>query len=109
MTETAAHAPATCLAPRPLRALAIALVATVVVLLVQTVAAAPAGALTGVDLATYKRVGRHDLPEPTRTVAPAGSLLAQEASGVTLTGTRTASSSSATAAPQSSRSARAAN
>jgi uncharacterized protein YjiK len=29
------------------------------------------------------RVGRHDLPEPTRTAAPAGSLLAQEASGVT--------------------------
>ena len=26
-------------------------------------------ALTGVDLATYKRVGRYDLPEPTRTVA----------------------------------------
>ncbi|MDQ8045766.1 MAG: SdiA-regulated domain-containing protein, partial [Solirubrobacteraceae bacterium] len=44
---------------------------------------ASATTLTGVDLSTYVRVGRHDLPEPTRTAAPAGSLLAQEASGVT--------------------------
>jgi uncharacterized protein YjiK len=47
--------------------------------------AAPASAdpvLTGVDLSTYVRVGRWDLPEPTRTTPPAGSLLAQEASGV---------------------------
>jgi uncharacterized protein YjiK len=36
-----------------------------------------------VDLSTYVRVGRFDLPEPTRTAAPPGSLLAQEASGVT--------------------------
>src|SRR5262249_2531812 len=39
--------------------------------------------LTGVDLSKYVRVGRFDLPEPTRTQAPAGSLLAQEASSVT--------------------------
>jgi uncharacterized protein YjiK/phosphodiesterase/alkaline phosphatase D-like protein len=40
--------------------------------------------ITSVDLSTYKRVGRFDLPEPTRTVPPAAnSLLAQEASGVT--------------------------
>ena len=39
--------------------------------LVQTVVAAPADAISGVDLATYKRIGRHDLPEPTRTAAPA--------------------------------------
>jgi uncharacterized protein YjiK len=38
---------------------------------------------TSVDLATYVRVGRYDLPEPTRTAPPANSLLAQEASGVT--------------------------
>lgn len=38
---------------------------------------------TSVDLATYVRVGRHDLPEPTRTTPPAGSLLAQEVSAVT--------------------------
>ena len=36
-----------------------------------------------VDLSTYVRVGRYDLPEPKRTVAPANNLLAQEASGVT--------------------------
>jgi hypothetical protein len=27
-------------------------------------------ALTGVDLSSYVRVGRYDLPEPTRTPAP---------------------------------------
>src|SRR5436190_22996863 len=36
-----------------------------------------------VDLSTYVRVGRFDLPEPTRTIPPANSLLAQEASAVT--------------------------
>ncbi|MBC7936819.1 MAG: SdiA-regulated domain-containing protein, partial [Rhizobacter sp.] len=35
-----------------------------------------------IDLSTYVRIGRYDLPEPTRTTPPAGSLLAQEASGV---------------------------
>src|SRR5438094_2688826 len=39
--------------------------------------------LTAVDLSTYVRVGRFDLPEPTRTAAPPGNLLAQEASAVT--------------------------
>lgn len=39
--------------------------------------------VTSVDLSTYVRVGRYDLPEPTRTVPPANSLLAQEASAVT--------------------------
>ncbi|WP_076069130.1 lamin tail domain-containing protein [Sphingomonas montana] len=34
------------------------------------------------DLSNYIRVGRYDLPEPTRTAAPAGNLLGQEASGV---------------------------
>ena len=42
-----------------------------------------ASAPTSVDLSMYVRVGRFDLPEPTRTTAPADSLLAQEASGVT--------------------------
>ena len=38
----------------------------------------------GIDLPMYIRVGRFDLPEPTRTTPPDGtSLLAQEASGVT--------------------------
>src|SRR5215471_9327301 len=36
-----------------------------------------------IDLSTYVRIGRFDLPEPTRTAAPPNSLLAQEASGVT--------------------------
>src|SRR5262245_40098784 len=38
---------------------------------------------TSVDLSTYIRIGRFDLPEPTRTPAPANSLLAQEVSAVT--------------------------
>ena len=36
-----------------------------------------------VDLSRYVRVGRYDLPEPTRTTPPTGSLLCQEASNVT--------------------------
>ncbi|MFZ4521347.1 MAG: SdiA-regulated domain-containing protein [Bacteroidales bacterium] len=36
-----------------------------------------------VDLLTYVRIGRYDLPEPTRTAPPANNLLAQEASAVT--------------------------
>ncbi|MGV3754404.1 MAG: lamin tail domain-containing protein [Verrucomicrobiota bacterium] len=35
-----------------------------------------------IDLSMYVRIGRYDLPEPTRTTPPSGSLLAQEASGV---------------------------
>src|SRR5262245_1626604 len=42
-----------------------------------------AQAPTSVDLSRYVRVGRFDLPEPTRTVPPPNSLLAQEVSGVT--------------------------
>jgi uncharacterized protein YjiK len=36
-----------------------------------------------IDLSTYVRIGRHNLPEPTRTTPPSNSLLAQEASAVT--------------------------
>ncbi len=39
--------------------------------------------VTSVDLSTYVRVGRFDLPEPTRTAHPPNNLLGQEASGVT--------------------------
>jgi uncharacterized protein YjiK len=46
-------------------------------------AASASAALSGVDLSTYVRVSRNDLPEPTRTTPPANSLLAQEASAVT--------------------------
>jgi uncharacterized protein YjiK len=38
--------------------------------------------VTSVDLSTYTRVGRHDLPHPSRDTAPANNLLAEEASGV---------------------------
>jgi uncharacterized protein YjiK len=52
-------------------------------LAVAVLAFAPAHARAAIDLSNYVRVGRYDLPEPTRTQAPAGNLLAQEASGVT--------------------------
>src|SRR5215470_8377937 len=39
--------------------------------------------LSTIDLSLYVRVGRFDLPEPTRTAHPANNLLAQEASAVT--------------------------
>ena len=44
---------------------------------------ASASAITNVDLSTYVRIGRHDLPEPTRTTPPnSTNLLCQEASAV---------------------------
>ncbi len=39
--------------------------------------------LAQINLSTYVRIGRYDLPEPTRTTPPANSLLAQEVSAVT--------------------------
>src|SRR5262245_8909614 len=39
--------------------------------------------VTEIDLSTYVRVGRYDLPNPSNTTPPANSLLAQEASSVT--------------------------
>jgi uncharacterized protein len=39
--------------------------------------------VTSIDLSNYVRIGRYDLPEPTRTTPPTNSLLAQEASAVT--------------------------
>ena len=84
MNATAAKSPTGSAArPRGLRALLVVLVLAAAAVAAQTVLAAPAEALTGVNLATYKREGRYDLPEPTRTPAPPNSLLAQEASGVT--------------------------
>jgi uncharacterized protein YjiK len=47
------------------------------------VSSAAAAAPDPVDLSRYVRVGRFDLPEPTRTEAPPHSLLTQEASAVT--------------------------
>jgi hypothetical protein len=43
----------------------------------------PAIGLTDIDLSRSMRMGRYGLPEPTRTAAPSGNLLAQEASAVT--------------------------
>jgi len=43
----------------------------------------PGRTMTGVDLSNYSRIGRFDLPEPTRTTPPPNSLLAQEVSAVT--------------------------
>ncbi|MEJ6485594.1 SdiA-regulated domain-containing protein [Nostoc punctiforme UO1] len=40
-------------------------------------------AINSVDLSTYTRIGRYDLPEPTRTTPPTNSKLAQEVSSVT--------------------------
>lgn len=57
--------------------------AFVIVLAVLLPASASATPPTSVDLSTYVRVGRFNLPEPTRTAAPPNSLLAQEASSVT--------------------------
>lgn len=42
--------------------------------------------VTAVNLSAYTLVGRYDLPEPTRSLAPANNLLAQEASAVTYNG-----------------------
>src|SRR5262245_9077188 len=62
-------------------ALVLALIAAIAALM--AIAAKPASAdVTEVDLSTYKRVGRFDLPEPTRTTPPVDNLLAQEASGI---------------------------
>ncbi|RYD64361.1 MAG: hypothetical protein EOP83_09950, partial [Verrucomicrobiaceae bacterium] len=46
------------------------------------IALAPVAPEVSIDLSKYVRVGRYDLPEPTRTTAPADNLLCQEASGV---------------------------
>ncbi|CAN5857673.1 hypothetical protein BH11PLA1_BH11PLA1_20750 [soil metagenome] len=46
-------------------------------------ASVAASASAQVNLANYARVGRYQLPEPTRSAAPAGNLLCQEASAVT--------------------------
>jgi uncharacterized protein YjiK len=83
MSVSAVAAPSSRPARRGFRALAVALTLTALALLAGTfLAAAADAALTEVDLAKYKRVGRIDLPEPSRTAAPAGNLLASEASGV---------------------------
>ena len=48
----------------------------------QTVTITDNDAALNIDLSNYVRVGRYDLPEPTRTAHPANNLLCQEASAV---------------------------
>jgi uncharacterized protein YjiK len=67
---------------RPPPALTATLVAALVALLAIAAASASA-AVTEVNLAQYKRIHRFALPLPPGTPAPANSLLAEEASGVT--------------------------
>lgn len=68
---------------RSLRAAALGLVTLSAMFVAPGVTPASAASLTGIDLSTYVRDGRYDLPEPTRTTPPEpGALLAQEASGV---------------------------
>jgi uncharacterized protein YjiK len=59
--------------------LALALCLAAPALIERTAAQAP----TSVDLSRYVRIGRFDLPEPSRTAAPPNSLLAQESSAIT--------------------------
>ena len=49
----------------------------------QTITISDNDTALNIDLSTYVRVGRYDLPEPTRTAAPTNNLLCQEASAVT--------------------------
>jgi uncharacterized protein YjiK len=81
MNETAAVVPPLRPARRRLRTLGVAFALAVLSL---TIAVASASAeVTGVNLATYKRIHRYALPLPPGTSAPPNSLLAEEASGVT--------------------------
>jgi uncharacterized protein YjiK len=58
-------------------------VAALVLTLTLTLPLSALAQVTAVDIASYTLVGRYNLPEPTRTVAPPNNLLAQEASAVT--------------------------
>lgn len=83
MTESAAASSSRPARLKRLRSLSFAFVLALVAMLVVAISSASAAEITEVNLAKYKRVGRFDLPEPTRTTAPEHSLLAQEASAVT--------------------------
>jgi uncharacterized protein YjiK len=82
MTVARAGAPLTT-ARRSTRLAALATAAFVAAVAGPAAGVASAAPLDGVDLSTYQRVGRYDLPTPATTSAPAGSELASEASGVT--------------------------
>jgi uncharacterized protein YjiK len=81
MTEPVASSTRLARQRRP-RVIATALALALVALLVFAAAQASA-AVTEVNLAQYKRVHRYSLPLPPGTPAPAHSVLAEEASGVT--------------------------
>ena len=68
---------------RVARAVALGLATVAAALVAQPASPASARALTGVDLSTYARTARLDLPAPWNATPPADSLLAQEASSVT--------------------------
>jgi len=82
MTEPVAASSNRPARPRRLRGLTIAFVLAIVALLAVAISSASA-AVNTVNLAQYKRIARHPLPLPPGTTAPAHSLLAEEASGVT--------------------------
>jgi uncharacterized protein YjiK len=82
MTEPAAASSAPPARPRRLRGLSIAFLLAIVALLAVAAASASA-AVSTVNLAQYKRIERFPLPLPPGSPAPAHSLLAEEASGVT--------------------------
>jgi uncharacterized protein YjiK len=82
MTETVAASSTRPARPRRLRGLTIAFALAIVALLTVAISSASA-AVNTVNLAQYKRIARHPLPLPPGTTAPANSLLAEEASGVT--------------------------
>jgi uncharacterized protein YjiK len=82
MTEPAAASSARPARPRRLRGFSIAFLLAIVALLAVAISSASA-AVTEVNLAQYKRIHRFPLPLPPGTAAPAHSLLAEEASGVT--------------------------
>jgi uncharacterized protein YjiK len=82
MTESVAASSTRPARPRRLRGLTIAFVLAIVALLAVAISSASA-AVNTVNLAQYKRIHRYELPLPPGTAAPANSLLAEEASGVT--------------------------
>jgi uncharacterized protein YjiK len=82
MTEPVAALSTRPARPRRLRGLTIAFALAIVALLAVAISSASA-AVNTVNLAQYKRIARHPLPLPPGTTAPANSLLAEEASGVT--------------------------
>jgi uncharacterized protein YjiK len=82
MTEPVAASSTRPARPRRLRGLTIAFALAIVALLAVAISSASA-AVNTVNLAQYKPIHRYELPLPPGTVAPANSLLAEEASGVT--------------------------